>query len=149
MEPTVFYALVLFMGCSTGSVLAAKTPEVALPERQLQGLSDEEADSLISKLEAAQGQLDKGEFQSFALLSGSIASYRAALIPPREAFLSTRFADVWNIERLETDTRLWNPYRLSYAPNGLGQLYWDIEVVLGFNGDIEKVTMLYRPPAPF
>jgi hypothetical protein len=32
---------------------------------------------------------------------------------------------------------------------GLGQLYWDIEVVLGFDGNIERVLMIYKPPAPF
>lgn len=137
------------MGCSTGGGLVAVTPEVVLPDRQLRGLSSEEAESLISKLEVAQAQLNGSEAQSFALFSGSIASYEAALIPPRGAFLNIRFADVWNIERVGTDTRLWDPYRLSYSPNGLGQLYWDIEVVLGFNGNIEKVTMYYRSPAPF
>lgn len=143
------YSLLLCMGCSTVGVPVAASPEVALPERQLQGLSDKEADSLISKLEAAQEELDRDEFQAFALLSGSIASSEAALIPPRVAFLNIRFAEVWNIKRVETDTRLWNPYQLSYSPSGLGQLYWDVEVVLGFNGNIEKVTMLYRSPAPF
>lgn len=126
----------------------AASPEPVLVERQLRGLSAEEADNLISKLKAAQGKLSEGEFQSFALLSGSIASSEAALIPPREAFLNVRFSDVWRIERLDSDTRLWNPYRLSYAPNGLGQFYWDVEVILGINGNIEKVAMLYRSPAP-
>ncbi len=40
-------------------------------------------------------------------------------------------------------------YSLAYSPNGLGQLYWEIEVALGFNGDIERVLMTYKPPAPF
>lgn len=70
-------------------------------------------------------------------------------VSPREAFLQVPFKKVWNIERGRTDNSLWQPYRLSYAPNGLGQLYWDIEVVLGFYGDIERVLMIYKPPAPF
>ncbi len=118
-------------------------------ELHLQGLSGEEATSLVSKLETAQQKLIEGEFQSFELLAGSIASYETTLISPREAFLSIRFAEVRRIKRVETGNRLRNPYRLSYSPNGLGKLYWDIEVVLGFYGDIEEVTMLYRPPAPF
>lgn len=59
------------------------------------------------------------------------------------------FQKVWNIEPVRTDNPLWQPYRLAYAPNGLGQLYWDIEVVLGINGNIERLLMIYKPPAPF
>jgi hypothetical protein len=72
-----------------------------------------------------------------------------ANVSPRDAFLSIPFRKVWNIERLPSDNRLWQPYRLSYAPNGLGQLFWEIEIALGFNGDLERVLMNYKPPAPF
>jgi len=137
------------MGCSTVGAPVAVTPEAVLPERQLRGLSDEEADTLISKLEVAQEELRKGELQPFVLLAGSGASNDAALIPPREVFQSIRFAEVWDIEQVESDTRSWNRYRLAYAPNGLGQLYWDVEFVLGFYGKIAKVTMVYRSPPPF
>ena len=117
--------------------------------RQLSGLNAEEASALIARLEYAQRQLRAGEFQGFELLAGSIASYDATEIPPRDAFLQVPFNEVWSITRVRTDNRLWQPYRLSYSPNGPGQLYWDIEVVLGFNGDLERVLMIYKPPAPF
>lgn len=117
--------------------------------RQLNGLSPQEASNLIVKLEDAQRRLKSGEFESFELLAGSIASYEKTKVAPREAFLQVPFESVWNIERVRSDNKLWNPYRLAYAPDGLGKLYWDIEVVLGMNGGIERVTMTYKAPAPF
>jgi hypothetical protein len=119
------------------------------PARQVRGLSNEEAKDLLARLEKAQRRLRSGETQSFALLAGSMASHPMANVSPRDAFLSIPFRKVWNIERLPSDNRLWQPYRLSYAPNGLGQLFWEIEIALGFNGDLERVLMNYKPPAPF
>ena len=90
-----------------------------------------------------------GKFESFELLAGSIASYEKSKVPPREAFLQVSFTSVWNVERVRSDNKLWQPYRLAYAPEGLGKRYWDIEVVLGISGNIERVSMTYKPPAPF
>ncbi len=117
--------------------------------RQLNGLSTDEAGALIAKLEDAQRRLRIGEFQRFELLAGSIASYDMINVSPREAFLQVVFEEVWIIERVRTANPLWQPYRLAYAPNGLGQLYWDIEVVLSVDDSIERVVMTYKPPAPF
>ena len=117
--------------------------------RQLSGLNAEEASALVAQLENAQRQLRAGEFQGFELVAGSIASYDAARITPRDAFLQVRFNEVWAITRGRTDNRLWRPYRLSYSPNGLGRLYWDIEVALGINGNLQRVLMIYQAPAPF
>ena len=115
--------------------------------RQLQGLTDEEATELLAKLEDAQRRLKAGEFQSFKLLAGSIASYDMTKSSPRHVFLRVPFREVWNIKRVPSEYML--TYSLGYAPNGLGQLYWEIEVALGFNGNIEQVLMTYKPPAPF
>ena len=138
----------LWVQCATGW---AETPIIVpVPTtRQLSGLSADEATALIAKVEDAQRRLRAGEFQSFELLAGSIASYGMTEVSPRDAFLQVSFEKVWNVERVGTDNRLWQPYRLAYAPSGLGQLYWDIEVVLGINGDIQRVLMIYKPPAPF
>jgi hypothetical protein len=117
--------------------------------RQLRGLGVDEANSLLAKLVEAQHALKAGKFQTFELLAGSAASYPMAKVSPRDAFLQVRFDKVWEIARGSRDNPLWQPYKLAYAPNGLGQLYWDIEVVLGVNGNIERVLMVYKPPAPF
>ena len=117
--------------------------------RQLIGLSAGEADALIGKLESAQRLLTTAKFQNFELLVGSIASYEMTKVSPRSAFLRVPFKQVWDIKKVSTDNPLWQPYTLAYAPNGLRQLYWDIEVVLGFDGNIERVQMIYKPPAPF
>ena len=117
--------------------------------RQLSGLGAEEAAALLAKLEEAQRRLKAGEFQSFQLLAGSLASYDMTKTSPRDAFLGVPFEKVWNIERVRTSNRLWQPYRLSYAPDGLGEPYWEIEAVLGSAGNIERVLMVYKPPAPF
>ena len=116
-------------------------------KRQLQGLTVEEAAALLAKLEDAQRRLKAGEFQSFELLAGSIASYDMTKSSPRDVFLRVPFQKVWDIKRVPNEYR--HTYSLAYSPNGLGQLYWEIEVALGFNGDIERVLMTYKPPAPF
>ena len=117
--------------------------------RQLNGLSSQEATDLIAKLEDAQRHLKAGKFEYFELLAGSISSYEKTKVSPRDAFLQVPFKSVWNIEKVRSDNKLWQPYRLTYAPDGLGKLYWDIEVVLDINGNIQRVLMTYKPPAPF
>ena len=144
--------VLLFAGLSVQSGLVWSETRSARPVptiRQLHGLSADEATALIAKLEDAQRRLRAGEFQSFELVAGSIASYDTTKVPPREAFLQVPFKKVWDIERVHTDNRLWQPYKLAYSPDGLGQPYWDIEVALGFDGNIERVLMIYKPPAPF
>jgi hypothetical protein len=142
--------LVAALAVHPTAALAAPKELQPVPARpQLRGLNAEEAKTIIAKLKDAQRRLGAGEFLPFELLAGSIASYDMTKSAPREVFLRVPFDDVWDIERVRTDNRLWQPYRLAYAPNGLGQLYWDIEVVLGFNGNIERVLMVYKPPAPF
>ena len=146
------WRLAVVAGLSVIPAVASAAPNAAEPvriTRQLRGLSAEEATAIIAKLEDAQRRLRAGDKQSFELLAGSIASYEMTKSSPREIFLQVPFQDVWEIQRVRTDNRLWQPYRLAYAPNGLGKLYWDIEVVLGFKGNIERVLMLYKPPAPF
>ena len=122
------------------------SPPVA---RQLSGIGPEEAATLLAKLQDAQRRLKTGEFQSFELSAGSIASYDETKISARDAFLRVPFEKVWNIERVRSENPLAQPFRLAYAPRGLGHLYWDIEVVLGINGGIQRVLMIYKPPAPF
>jgi hypothetical protein len=146
------WLLVVVAGLSAHSAVASAAPKDIQPvpaTRQLRGLSAEEATALIAKLEDAQRRLKAGEPLAFELLVGSIASNDMTKSPPRDVFLRVPFKEVWDIERVRTDNRIWQPYRLAYAPNGLGQLYWDIEVALGFYGDIQRVLMAYKPPAPF
>ena len=129
----------------------AKAGEAVRPavERRLSGLTPDEARTLVRNLVTAQRNLKTDKFQSFELLAGSIASYDKTKVPPRTVFLSIDFERVWAIERVATDNRLWQPFKLAYAPDGLGKRYWDIEVVTGAEGDIERVLMIYKPPAPF
>lgn len=145
------YAVVIALLLVTHPCLAfAQSQGVSLPPptRQLSGLTSDEANALIIKLQVAQQKLKAGTFQNFELLAGSVASYDMTKVSPRDVFLKVPFAAVWSIERVRTDNPLWQPYRLAYAPTGLGKLYWDIEVTLGINGNIEQVVMTYRPPAP-
>ena len=128
---------------------AASSRQPVPSARQLNGLTLDEAAKLLDKIEDAQRQLKAGRPQYFELLSGSIAAFEMTKVAPREVFLTIPFNRVWNIERVQTDVRTWKPYRLAYAPNGLGEMYWDIEVDLDLNGDIQRVLMIYKPPAPF
>lgn len=58
------------------------------------------------------------------------------------------FDEVWKMDHV-TSTGVGSTYHLAYAPEGLGQRYWNIEVRLGGSGTLEEVTMTYIPPAPF
>lgn len=118
-------------------------------QQQLDGLTSEEAASIIASLEKSQESLRSGEFQPFTLLAGSVASYGEADISPRQIFVDLPFKDAWKVVRVETNTKVRQPYRLSYAPDGLGKRYWDIEAVFGANGELEMVTLTYKVPAPF
>ncbi|WP_336987388.1 hypothetical protein [Altererythrobacter aquiaggeris] len=138
------------LGLAAAVALVISTVSAAsAAERQLEGVTAEEAASIITTLEKGQKALRAGEFQRFTLLAGSVASYEATNIPAREAFLSIPFNEVWRISRAEAETIAWQPFRLSYAPDGLGQRYWDIEVVVGSNGGLELVTLNYKVPPPF
>ena len=144
--------IALIIGLAGQSVIGRAQARQAAPARntrQLMGLSSQEAASLIAKVKNAQRRLEAGKFEPFELLAGSIASYDEARISPREIFLKVPFERVWSIERVRNDNELWQPYRLAYAPDGLGKSYWEIEVVLGIDGDIQRVSMTYKPPAPF
>ncbi len=146
------WQLLLLVGLSIqcGNARAQTGIAYAAPvKQQLIGFSAAEASVLLIKLQEAQSHLKDGELQYFELLAGSFASHEATLISPREAFLAVPFDEVWLIRRLRSDNRFWQPYKLSYAPEGLGQIYWDIEVVLGSNENIERVLMVCKVPAPF
>lgn len=137
----------LSLQCTTGLSQTAITYDV-VAKRTLWGLSAAEADALIAKVKEAQRRLKSGEFVRFELLAGSIASNKVTRVTPRNAFLKLPLDKIVEIKRGSTDNRLWQPYRLAYAPKGSGRFYWDIEVVLGFNGNIERIQMLYKPRAP-
>ncbi len=121
----------------------------AAPQMQLRGLTDDEAKALIAKIADAQAKVRTEEPVVFALLSGAPASYPMTRTSPRDAFLGLPLARIFRVERKTTDNKLWQPYRIIVLPDGPGRLLWDVEVVLGFSGQIERIEMLYRPPAPF
>ena len=148
MSTCRLFLLLVLAHPAVGCAQANRTISVP-PRQQLHGLDADEAAALIAKVEEAQRQLRAGESLSFELLAGSMASNAMTKVSPREAFLQVPFRRVWKIDRVRTDNRLWQPYKLSYAPSGIGQLYWEIEVVLGSSGDIERVLMIYKIPAPF
>lgn len=135
---------------SAHCVVASAAPGDVQPvptKRQLQGLTVEEATALLAKLKDAQRRLEAEEFQSFELLAGSIASYDMTKSSPRDVFLRVPFETIWEIKRVPNEYM--RTYSLAYSPNGVGELYWEIEVALGFTGNIERVLMRYKPPAPY
>lgn len=121
----------------------------AMPaDTQLQGVSRETAQDLIGKLEAAQAALRQGRALTFALLAGAPASYEQAKVAPRDAFLGLSFTRPFAI-RAQEDRAGRKVYQVELLPNGPGQIVCDVEVVLGFGGQIERIEIFYRPPAPF
>lgn len=139
---------------ATALLLAPATPAQPAPAKvaaqpQLRGLTAEEAAALMAKIADAQAKLKNKEQVVFELLSGAPAFYPMTRKAPRDAFLRLPLTKTFSIERKATDNKLWQPYRLIVLPEGPGKLLWDVEVVLGINGQIERIEMLYRPPAPF
>ena len=130
---------------------ASPTPETAGQAwtTQYRGLSAEDAAAVIGKLKEAQDKLRQGERLTFELLSGAPAFYEMNGVPPREAFLNASFDQPFSVRKLPPENQSWNPYRIELLPNGTGQLMWDVEVILGFYGEISRVEMYYRPPLPF
>jgi hypothetical protein len=116
---------------------------------QLRDISPAEANRLISRLQELQRQLRAGEELSFELLSGAPASYPMTDVSPRQAFLQMVFDRPFRVERARASGPLWRPFRMVLLPNGPGQLIWEVEVVLGANDRVERVQMIYRPPAPY
>lgn len=122
---------------------AQPAPTKVDAQPQLRGMTAEE------KVANAQAKLKNEEQVVFELLSGAPAFYSMTRTTPREAFLRLPLAKTFSVERKATDNRLWQPYRIIVLPDGPGKLLWDVEVVLGINGQIERIEMLYRPLAPF
>lgn len=145
-RPILIAATALLLAPAT---LAHPAPANVAAQPQLRGLTAEEAAALIAKVADAQAKLKSGEQLVFDLLSGAPAFYPMTRTAPRDAFLRLPLAKIFSVERKATDNKLWQPYRLIVLPDGPGKLLWDVEVVLGINGQIERIEMLYRPPAPF
>ncbi|HEV7342868.1 MAG TPA: hypothetical protein VGN68_14660 [Sphingopyxis sp.] len=145
-RPALIAATALLLAPAT---LAQPAPNRVAAQPQLRGLTAEEAAALIAKVADAQAKLKSGEPVVFELLSGAPAFYPMTRTAPRDAFLRLPLAKTFSVEREATDNKLWQPYRLIVLPDGPGKLLWDLEVVLGINGQIERIEMLYRPPAPF
>lgn len=143
-------AAFLLLALSAVAVEGAPTqqPAVAAPV-QLSGVTAAEAGALVGKLQDLQARLRRGEALVFELLAGAPASWPTTEIPPRALFLQARFDRVHAVDRVATDNRLWQPYRLALRPERPGQPVWDVEIVLGVNGDVERVEMVYRPAPPF
>lgn len=146
----VFTALALM---ASGQSASAQTDRSVLSPRtqgaQLRGLTAEDAGDLLTKLKQAQLGLRRGEALYFELLSGAPAAYAETSVSPLETFLSADFDGPLTIERLPPANSSWKPHRLTLLPDGSGGLVWDVEVVLGFYGDIARVEIFRRPPHPF
>lgn len=142
--------IVAFFLLQCGVGRAQETNALAVSTaRQLLGVTTEKAGALVVALEDAQQRLRSGDGASFELVAGPTASHEMANVSPRDAFLRVSFEKVWRIERVPTESPHRQSYRLTYAPDGLGRLYWDIYVVLDVNGAIQLVRMLYEPPPAF
>lgn len=151
MMPRSIFAIVL--GClalSSDPALAQATggsSSSTVPF--LRGLTQAEADALVKKLQGLQAQLRRGDKVYFQLLSGAPASYPETAVSPRQAFLDMPFEKARWFERISTGNPLWKPHKLAIQLGGPGSLVWEVEVVVGFYDNIERVEMFYQPPAPF
>lgn len=128
--------------------VAPGTPADAVATR-LEGLSQAEAQGLIDKLQGAQSDLRQRDGLTFDLLSGAPASYRQARLSPRDAFLGVSFAHPYLVRKLSPDKTGRQAYLVELLPNGFGRIVCDVEVVLGFDAQIQRVQLYYGPPAPF
>lgn len=115
---------------------------------QLRGdLTPTDAARIVAVVKAAQEKLRRGENVYFELLSGAPASYEQTKIAPRDVFLALSFETPFSIENRSTGNRPWQPYRFEIT--GERSLVWQVDVVLGISGNLERVEILARPPHPF
>jgi hypothetical protein len=142
-------AALLIAFCAACPAGALAQPAGGTAGLRLQAIGADEAAALIGILRDLQRRLSAGETLTFELLSGAPASYAMTETSPRTAFLGLPLDRVFSVERVRTDSPLWQPHRLVIAPDGPGRLIWDVEVVLGVTGNVERVQMIYRPPPPF
>ena len=133
-------------GSSSGDAYTSQPTQQV--ESKLHGLTPAEADLLIAKLQQAQAELKAGKNETFEILAGAPASYPAALVAPRSAFVDMRFEHPWSVER-KPATGLWQPYELVYFPPGPHSLMWKVNVTVGQVGQLVRVEMLYTAPPPF
>ncbi len=126
--------------------MAASQPATRAP--YLRGLNADEAAAIIKKVQDLQARLRSGEQLHFDLLSGAPASYQETSVSPREVFLRMPFEKTEWVELISNDNKLWQRHRLSIQETP-GGLLWDIEVVIGINGQVERVEMFNHPPHPF
>jgi hypothetical protein len=138
--------IALLVACPAGALAQSTAGATSI---RLQAIGADEAAALIATLRDLQQRLRAGETLTFELLSGAPASYPMTETSPRASFLGLPLDRVFSVERVPTDNRLWRPHRLVIAPDGPGRLIWDVEVVLGATGNVERVQMIYRPPPPF
>jgi hypothetical protein len=129
---------------------AQRTLQAFPKEPQLQRLSRDEANAVINKLEQAQEKvrLRAPLPVNFELLSGSWANHPMAELPPRDAFLQLKMDTIFSIERRSSDS-LWPLFRMSFMPEGPGKRYWEVDVLIAPTGQIERVAMVFKNPAPY
>jgi len=144
------FSLVLALAASTAAP-AAQTTCLSLSE--CENLEPAERLALLERLQEAQQALRTGKWVPFTLMLGAMASNEMTAVAPREAFLRVDFAKAASFKRVKTTNKLWRPHLLTYSdgsqsigPMGRVPFSWDIEVITGSSGNIERVSMLYRPP---
>ncbi|MDG2530822.1 hypothetical protein [Caulobacter endophyticus] len=142
-------ALAIAAVAMTAAPAWAAPPAPTAEEARLAGLDREAAIALIGKLKAAQDGLRGDGKLYFGLLSGAPAAYPQAKLAPRDVFLKADFDRPFEISKPASDNPLWVPYKITLLPEGPGRIVCDVEVVLGINGQIERVTLYYHAPHPF
>ena len=151
MRVPVSLAIALVSVAAAGSA-GAQVPSPSCPTHQIQfrNIGPEASAELIRKVKQAQEALRRGDKPYFQLLSGAPAFYPMTETSPREAFLNADFSRPFSVERIEEPNNpLWKRHEVVLTPNGTGQPLWEVEVVLGVNGNIERVEMFYTLPPPF
>lgn len=115
----------------------------------IQGMTIEQANLLIRKMQDLQAKLRAGEKPYFELMSGANASLPSASISPREAFLQMQFDKAWMIDKRRTTNRLWQPVNFVFRSPDQPRLIWEVEVALGSDDQVQRVQLIHKQPAPF
>ena len=118
-------------------------------EPHLEGVERSEATQLILDLQDAQTKLRSGEKIFFSLLSGAPASYDAANLGARDAFISLDWGRALNVRKMDPGNPHWTGYHLELLPDGYGELVWDVRVWRNASGNFARIELFNRPPSPF
>lgn len=127
--------------------LPAAAEDVAF--MQLTNVEEGEALEALSRLAQFQQSVREGRVSRVELLAGGAASSTATLQSARDLLDMLPLDKALFAEKLPQGEFGRERYRFSVFPDGLGQIFWQVDLVMASDTEIARVTVLRKIPAPY